>query len=76
VYCPEGVKASDLVPAFLAKGVVIAGGLGTRKDLYFRMGCALLFLLSSLWMLTECPDTWASPPPTTLAMTSTALPAC
>jgi len=38
LYCPEGVKASELVPIFLTKGVIIAGGLGTRKDLYFRIG--------------------------------------
>ncbi|KAI0319634.1 PLP-dependent transferase [Amylostereum chailletii] len=38
IYCPEGVKSSELVPAFLKKGVVIAGGLGSRKDTYFRIG--------------------------------------
>ncbi|KAI0255821.1 PLP-dependent transferase, partial [Lactifluus subvellereus] len=30
--------SSELVPAFLQRGVVVAGGLGTRKDLYFRIG--------------------------------------
>jgi len=38
LWCPDGVKSSDLIPAFLQKGVVVAGGLGTRKDLYFRIG--------------------------------------
>ncbi|KZV65064.1 PLP-dependent transferase [Peniophora sp. CONT] len=38
VYCPEGVKASEIAPAFMKKGLIIAGGLGTRKDAYFRIG--------------------------------------
>jgi len=38
LWCPDGVKSSELVPAFLQRGVVIAGGLGTRKDKYFRIG--------------------------------------
>ncbi|KAI0033656.1 PLP-dependent transferase [Vararia minispora EC-137] len=38
LYCPEGVKSSELAPALAAKGVIIAGGLGTRKDTYFRIG--------------------------------------
>ncbi|KAI0060929.1 PLP-dependent transferase [Artomyces pyxidatus] len=38
IYCPEGVKASDLLPAFLEKGVIVATGLAARKDLYFRIG--------------------------------------
>ncbi|KAI0044520.1 PLP-dependent transferase [Auriscalpium vulgare] len=31
IYCPAGVKASDLLPAFLQRGVIVAGGLGSRK---------------------------------------------
>ncbi|KAI9464590.1 PLP-dependent transferase [Lactarius psammicola] len=38
LWCPDGVKSSELLPAFLQRGVVIAGGLGTRKDKYFRIG--------------------------------------
>ncbi|KAI0272689.1 PLP-dependent transferase [Gloeopeniophorella convolvens] len=38
LWCPDGVKSSDLLSAFLQKGVVVAGGLGTRKDKYFRIG--------------------------------------
>jgi len=38
LWCPEGVKSSELLPAFLQKGVIVAGGLGTRKDKYFRIG--------------------------------------
>jgi alanine-glyoxylate transaminase/serine-glyoxylate transaminase/serine-pyruvate transaminase len=38
LWCPDGVKASELVPAFLQRGVVVAGGLGIRKDKYFRIG--------------------------------------
>lgn len=45
LYCPEGVKSSELAPAFLAKGLVIAGGLGTRKDTYFRIGYVLLVFI-------------------------------
>jgi len=32
------VKSSELLPAFLKRGVVVAGGLGNRKELYFRIG--------------------------------------
>jgi len=38
LWCPDDVKSSDLLPAFLQRGVVVAGGLGTRKDMYFRIG--------------------------------------
>jgi len=38
LWCPDGVKSSELLPAFLQRGVVVAGGLGTRKDMYFRIG--------------------------------------
>jgi len=38
LYCPEGVKSSEVAPAFLKRGVVIAGGLGQLKDAYFRIG--------------------------------------
>ena len=61
VYCPEGVKSSDLVPAFLKKGVVIAGGLGSRKDTYFRIGYAGLVLPSETVLTILRIDTWASP---------------
>ncbi|KAI9511563.1 PLP-dependent transferase [Russula earlei] len=36
LWCPDGVKSSELVPAFLQRGVVVAGGLGTRKGTHFR----------------------------------------
>ncbi|ETW79094.1 putative aminotransferase class V [Heterobasidion irregulare TC 32-1] len=38
LWCPPGVKSSELLPLFLKKGVVIAGGLGAEKDNYFRIG--------------------------------------
>ncbi|KAH9989809.1 PLP-dependent transferase [Russula vinacea] len=38
LWCPDGVKSSELLPAFLQKGVVVAGGLGTGKENYFRIG--------------------------------------
>ncbi|KAH9975896.1 PLP-dependent transferase [Lactifluus volemus] len=38
LWCPDGVKSSELLPAFLERSVVVAGGLGTRKDQYFRLG--------------------------------------
>ncbi|KAH9967313.1 PLP-dependent transferase [Russula dissimulans] len=38
LWCPNGVKSSELLPAFLKRGVIVAGGLGTRKELYFRIG--------------------------------------
>ncbi|KAH9993711.1 PLP-dependent transferase [Russula compacta] len=38
LWCPDGVKSSELLPAFLQRGIVVAGGLGTRKDKYFRIG--------------------------------------
>lgn len=38
LWCPEGVKSSELLPAFLQKGVIVGGGLGTRKENYIRIG--------------------------------------
>jgi len=39
LYFPEGVKASDVVPALLKRDIVIAGGLHKDiKDKYFRIG--------------------------------------
>jgi len=38
VWCPEGVKSSELVPLFFKKGVIVAGGLGAQKENYFRIG--------------------------------------
>ncbi|KAN0121203.1 Pyridoxal phosphate-dependent transferase [Russula decolorans] len=34
LWCPEGVKSSELLPAFLQKGVIVGGGLGTRKGIH------------------------------------------
>lgn len=39
LWCPEGVKSSELVPAFLQRGVIIAGGLGTRKGTRSLSSC-------------------------------------
>ena len=39
VYLPAGVRAQDLLPKVLEKGVVIAGGLHREiKDRYVRVG--------------------------------------
>ncbi|KAA1468780.1 PLP-dependent transferase [Dentipellis sp. KUC8613] len=38
LYCPPGVKSSQIVPLFAKRGVVVAGGLGSQKDNYFRIG--------------------------------------
>ncbi|KAF8075096.1 PLP-dependent transferase [Lyophyllum atratum] len=39
LYYPEGLGASDVLPRFAKRGLVIAGGLlGSIKDKYFRIG--------------------------------------
>ncbi|TFY69674.1 hypothetical protein EVG20_g3058 [Dentipellis fragilis] len=38
LYCPAGVKSSQIASLFMKRGVVIAGGLGSQKDTYFRIG--------------------------------------
>lgn len=40
LWCPPGVKSSELLPLFLKKGVVIAGGLGAEKGSLFTLLCS------------------------------------
>lgn len=39
IYFPNGLSASDIVPRFLERGIVVSGGLHKEiKEKYFRIG--------------------------------------
>lgn len=54
LWCPPGVKSSELLPLFLKKGVVIAGGLGAEKGLLSTPLCSpTVHLLTPFHLLLD-----------------------